>query len=624
MRHLDLTSMSEQLLAVLADVSVESAALAAIAAIGLRLSGRCTMSLRHRVWLTVLVAMLALPVIGRALPGLAIPVFSIAPSPATPVPAEPSESLPSPSLAPVDSAGVGSGAGRGGLRIPWTLLLAGCYVAGVAGFGIWLAVGLLSSRRALRGRTRIDCGRLGGGVPVFDAPGVIVPVVVGAIRPAILLPREWSSWPEAKLRSVLAHERAHVARRDYAVLLLALVNRCVFWFHPVAWLLPGRLSDAAELACDDVAVREGSKPREYARHLLEIVEARGSRPGKFADLGPSMASRSQLARRVDAILEWDDKPAATRSGVRARAVAAAVFALAVGAACVRLAVSVAADVPADLAGSAGEPVATFDDEPRSASASPSRVVQASRSDRAVDADRARPSASRVEAPGTPPPAGGSEVDGLEGLTSPDPKLRARAIEAIIRTGDRRLVARLVELLGDEDAIVRMFAAKALGRLGDRRAVAPLIRSLEDENAIVRQEAAESLGRLGARAEALVPLVGTLRDETAIVRMQAARALGRLGDERAAAPLIAALKDEDDIVRQLAAESLGDLRARLAVEPLIGVLSDTNPHVRQAAAGALGSIGDERAVDALVARSTDANSFVRDESSRALDRISRGR
>ena len=58
------------------------------------------------------------------------------------------------------------------------------------------------------------------------------PVTFGS---TILLPPQCSEWDLLKRQAVLAHEGAHVANRDFYVLLLASLNRAVFWFSPFAW-----------------------------------------------------------------------------------------------------------------------------------------------------------------------------------------------------------------------------------------------------------------------------------------------------------------------------------------------------------------------------------------------------
>ena len=109
-------------------------------------------------------------------------------------------------------------------------------------------------------------------------------MTVGVVHPRIVLPTDWPTWPRHTLHAVLAHERAHVARHDTLVSLAAHINRCVFWFHPLAWWLERTLASTAEHACDDEALKSAGAPSQYAEVLLDIAatarRAGGVWPGK--------------------------------------------------------------------------------------------------------------------------------------------------------------------------------------------------------------------------------------------------------------------------------------------------------------------------------------------------------
>jgi GWxTD domain-containing protein len=128
-----------------------------------------------------------------------------------------------------------------------------------------LAIGTLRTHRLLRRTTR-SAGRL-------TSSACASPVTVGWIRPVVILPAAWLEWSASKLDAVLTHEQEHVRRRDPLVQWLALLNRAVFWFHPVAWWLERRLAGLAEQACDDAVLTRGHDPQEYSAYLLETARA---------------------------------------------------------------------------------------------------------------------------------------------------------------------------------------------------------------------------------------------------------------------------------------------------------------------------------------------------------------
>ncbi len=99
----------------------------------------------------------------------------------------------------------------------------------------------------------------------------VVPVTVGLSHPRIILPECSHEWPQAQLDAVLAHEGEHIRRRDPLFQWIALLNRALFWFHPLAWWLERKISGLAEEACDVAVLARGYHPREYAEYLLDLA-----------------------------------------------------------------------------------------------------------------------------------------------------------------------------------------------------------------------------------------------------------------------------------------------------------------------------------------------------------------
>jgi beta-lactamase regulating signal transducer with metallopeptidase domain/tetratricopeptide (TPR) repeat protein len=163
-------------------------------------------------------------------------------------------------------------------------------------------------------------------IRIAESAAILTPVTIGVSAPAIVLPISWRAWPEATLRAVLAHEVAHVVRRDALVSLLAQLNRCLFWFHPLAWWLPGVLTRHAEEACDAVAIGATANAREYARILIDITRVVGHGGGRVSSHAVGIGGGSLLNRRIDRILRGDihTRLSAARKVLVASACAAAV------------------------------------------------------------------------------------------------------------------------------------------------------------------------------------------------------------------------------------------------------------------------------------------------------------
>lgn len=134
----------------------------------------------------------------------------------------------------------------------------------------------------LVGLTRDVARRLGvsARVRVRESTRLAAPVVVGVLRPALLLPAGLAaSLPPAQLEAVLAHELAHVLRRDYLVNALQRLAETLLFHHPAAWWLSGVVRTEREHLCDDAAVRAvGGDARPLTQALLTLATRRGSAP----------------------------------------------------------------------------------------------------------------------------------------------------------------------------------------------------------------------------------------------------------------------------------------------------------------------------------------------------------
>ena len=89
-------------------------------------------------------------------------------------------------------------------------------------------------------------------------------------RFVVLLPGDWESWTAAQRRAVLAHELAHVRRRDTRTGGLAQLALAVNFYHPLAHWLAGRLRLEQELAADALAATAAGGRTAYLRALAEL------------------------------------------------------------------------------------------------------------------------------------------------------------------------------------------------------------------------------------------------------------------------------------------------------------------------------------------------------------------
>jgi beta-lactamase regulating signal transducer with metallopeptidase domain len=107
------------------------------------------------------------------------------------------------------------------------------------------------------------CQRLAGSLGIVRRVGVAVsdrivaPILVGIVRPMILLPpAALSGWSADELEMALLHELAHLKRWDNLVNLLQRLVEALLFFHPVVWWISGWIRLERELCCDAVVVNQ--------------------------------------------------------------------------------------------------------------------------------------------------------------------------------------------------------------------------------------------------------------------------------------------------------------------------------------------------------------------------------
>jgi beta-lactamase regulating signal transducer with metallopeptidase domain/tetratricopeptide (TPR) repeat protein len=139
-------------------------------------------------------------------------------------------------------------------------------------------------------------------VRLLRSARISVPVIWGFIRPVLLLPADVVTWPAERLRVVLLHELAHLKRFDGISLLLTRIAVSLFWFHPLAWSLERAGRSECERACDDLVLANGTKPSDYADHLLAIARSMPTFD-PFRSVTLAMSRKSQLEGRLLSILQ---------------------------------------------------------------------------------------------------------------------------------------------------------------------------------------------------------------------------------------------------------------------------------------------------------------------------------
>jgi beta-lactamase regulating signal transducer with metallopeptidase domain len=138
--------------------------------------------------------------------------------------------------------------------------------------------------------------------PILVSDEISVPVLVGWLRPVIILPRTALEKAVRSLTMMLCHELAHFRRGDLRLLPLLALLRIVYWWHPLVWLALARLRRERECACDDLMLAQKYRASDYAD--LIVAAARSLKATSSIPMGAlAMATSSSVSQRIIAVLD---------------------------------------------------------------------------------------------------------------------------------------------------------------------------------------------------------------------------------------------------------------------------------------------------------------------------------
>ncbi|MCP4220854.1 MAG: M48 family metalloprotease [bacterium] len=192
-------------------------------------------------------------------------------------------------------------------------LIVTLWMLGVLVFMLKLAGGYLYNQRlkvyqvievpkSWRRRMQEFCGKLNLEKPIklMESARVKVPVAIGHLKPVILFPVGMlTGMPREQVEALLAHELAHIARKDYLVNLFQAVADVLFFYHPAVRWISNAVRSERENCCDDIAVALSGNSLAVARALTNIQES------SYPDTAPAMAAvghSNRLLGRVKRLL----------------------------------------------------------------------------------------------------------------------------------------------------------------------------------------------------------------------------------------------------------------------------------------------------------------------------------
>jgi beta-lactamase regulating signal transducer with metallopeptidase domain len=262
---------------ILAESAVRVTVLAAGVVVVLRTLRIRSPRLAHGVWTAMVAVMLLLPIVVAWGPEFAVPLLSSSAANALQLPAAHDIAAVASSEIPI---GKSLDTDHAHTRITWSIAVGAVYAAGVGFFLLRLALGAWRARTIRRGAVHVR-GRL-------THSACVTPVTVGVVAPAVILPPDWPDWDAEELSAVLAHEEEHARARDPLVGFVALLNRAVFWFHPLAWWLVREIGRLSEEACDAVVISQGHDSQLYSTCLVRFARRAVDAGGRILPMATAM------------------------------------------------------------------------------------------------------------------------------------------------------------------------------------------------------------------------------------------------------------------------------------------------------------------------------------------------
>lgn len=200
-------------------------------------------------------------------------------------------------------------------------------VVWIAGFAVCLIRLLIGGAYVRRLKKRADVLEVRhtrrGEVAILASDACVMPMAVGYIHPAIVIPSAMAAEGDADLENIALHELEHLRRFDDIASLVQALCTSALWFNPFVYILARDLAIEREMACDEAVISRTGKRTTYAKTLWKI--ALGASETHSAPLASAFISRSHAAARMTNVL--DKRPRGAVSRLRFAAVALVVPAL---------------------------------------------------------------------------------------------------------------------------------------------------------------------------------------------------------------------------------------------------------------------------------------------------------
>jgi beta-lactamase regulating signal transducer with metallopeptidase domain len=209
----------------------------------------------------------------------------------------------------------------------WPAYVALAFLIGAVAGIVRLAAGLAAVRsyrlsaRPIREAHLLETAEIllaelrGPATVVCESDSLGTPATIGWRRPLIILPADWRNWTDQECRAVLAHEIAHIARRDFVTWIAAQIALVFHFYHPLVHWLAARLRLEQELAADAAAAQITGGQSSYLTTLAGMALRQSDRPLAWP-ARTFLPTRGTFMRRIEMLR--DEKLSCTKMTGRFR------------------------------------------------------------------------------------------------------------------------------------------------------------------------------------------------------------------------------------------------------------------------------------------------------------------
>jgi TonB family protein len=137
------------------------------------------------------------------------------------------------------------------------------------------------------------------GARILNSAKIPGPVALGVRSPVLLLPAEFAARCEPQdFLAALAHECAHIQRRDFQKNLIYEIASLLVAFHPAVWFVKSQIAQTREMACDAMVTETLVESRSYAHSLLRLAAMVASLPRASASPAIGIFDANILEKRI--------------------------------------------------------------------------------------------------------------------------------------------------------------------------------------------------------------------------------------------------------------------------------------------------------------------------------------